>query len=183
MQMDDPIRDLGACPIEGLVARMPHADDPVWGEFAVRQNRSPVHERTRSIAFVIGQPSPGMTALPEPELLDYAPAPLCEAVMACADHVLAHFPGGRVQRMLLTELPAGATVAPHRDSGRAMTDTHRCHVPVLTHPDVRFVIDDRDYRLAAGRIYEFDNMRRHSVENPGPGRRIHLICNVRPAAR
>ena len=181
--MQVPIRTIGPCPVDALAALLPAADDPVWDTFAVRQNRSLVHERTRSIAFVIGQPVPGMAGLPEPDRLDYAPAPLIAEVLACADRVLAHFPGGRVQRLMLTELPGGQAVAPHRDSGRAMTDTHRCHVPVLTHPGVRFVIDGADHHLAAGQIYEFDNMRRHSVENRGDERRIHLICNVRPGER
>jgi aspartyl/asparaginyl beta-hydroxylase (cupin superfamily) len=53
---------------------------------------------------------------------------------------------------------------------------------VVTNPDVSFVIDDVDHRLAAGRCYEFDNTRPHMVANRGATRRVHLICDVLPPA-
>ena len=181
MRMDEPIRLLGECPVDGLAALLPDADDPVWDVHGDRQRRFQVHTRTRSIVFLIGRPTPGMIALPEPERLDYAPTPLAAAAWTCGERVLRYFPGGRIQRLLLTELPAMTAIPPHKDGGMAMTDTWRCHVPVLTNPEVTFMIDERDYHLAPGRIYHIDNMRRHGVDNRGATRRVHLICNIAPA--
>jgi hypothetical protein len=179
--MDEPIRLLGDYPIDALAALMPAADDPVWDVWADRQRRFKVHTQTRSIVFALGRPTPGMTALPVAERVEYAPAALGAAVWACGETMLRHFPGGRIQRLLLAELAPMSGVSPHKDGGMAMTETYRCHAPVLTHPDVAFMIDDRDYYLEAGRIYVVDNMRRHGVENRSSMRRVHLICNIAPA--
>jgi hypothetical protein len=179
--MDEPIRLLGDYPIDALAALIPDTDDPVWDVRADRQRRFEVHTRTRSIVFVLGRPAPGMTTLPVPERLDYAPAALAQSVRACGETMLRHFPGGRIQRLLLAELPPMSGIPPHKDGGMAMSETYRCHAPVLTHPDVAFMIDDRDYYLKAGCIYVIDNMRRHGVENRSSMRRVHLICNIAPA--
>ena len=180
MRTDEPIRLLGDCSIDALADVMPDAGDSVWDVHADRQQRFEVHAQTRSIVVLIGRSTPGTTSLPVPERLDYVPVALADAAWACAEQVLRHFPGGRIQRLLLAELPPLSRIRPHRDGGIAMSETFRCHVPVLTHPDVMFMIDDRGYHLEAGRIYHIDNMRRHGVDNRSPTRRVHLICNIAP---
>jgi aspartyl/asparaginyl beta-hydroxylase (cupin superfamily) len=75
----------------------------------------------------------------------------------------------------------GASVGEHADEGISLEQTHRCHVAVVTNPEVRFVIEGSSYYLEPGEAYEVDNMRLHSVSNPTGQRRVHLICNILPA--
>ena len=153
-------------------------DDPVWDRFAKRQREYPVHQRTRSIGFIWTDGWVNGKPLTLP--LNYAPKPLEAAVRSCCQRILAQYPGGSILRLMLTELPAGSAIPRHRDAYALLEQTHRCHLPVVTNPDVTFMIDDVDYHLAAGEAYEVDNMRPHAVTNAGSERRIHLICNVLP---
>ena len=179
MKLAQPLRHLGTVPVEALRAALPAEDDPVWDRFSMRQRDFPVHRKTRSIAITWTDGWVGDQPLTiEP---DYAPAPLAEAAKACASAILTHFPGGKVVRLMLTELAPGAAIPRHRDTSAILERSHRCHVAVETRPEVVFMVDDVDYHLPAGELYEFDNMRPHGVSNPGPVRRIHLICNVLPA--
>ena len=113
-----------------------------------------------------------------------------ERVDAIAKDLLAHFLDrirahydGRVVIAVLAELAPGASILPHRDSGPIHTRSHRCHLPIVTKPDVDFVIDGGSFHLAPGRAYEVDNIRGHAVHNRGTERRVHLVCNVMPLAK
>ena len=178
MRMSEPFKQLCSYPVGEIAALLPAADDPVWDRFAKRQREYPVHQRTRSIGFiwsdgwVKGKP----LSLP----LGYAPKPLTAAVMACGEAILAYYPGGSISRLMLTDLPAGTAIPRHRDAYALLEETHRCHLPIVTSPDVTFMLDDVGYHFPAGEIYEIDNMRPHAVTNAGSERRVHLICNIMP---
>jgi hypothetical protein len=182
MKLPEPLVRVAACPVAALAAAMPGAPDPVWETERFRQTSYPVHRLTRSILFEwldndwrLGSP---MTI----QRYDYAPAALAAAVQDCAVRVLALYPGARLARATLAELPAGAVIAPHRDNGIAITAVHRIHLPVLTNPQVHFFIDRVSHYLEAGIVYEFDNTRLHAVENRSAERRVHLMLDLMPAA-
>jgi aspartyl/asparaginyl beta-hydroxylase (cupin superfamily) len=179
MKLDQPLRHLGSVPVEALRAALPPEDDAVWDRFSMRQRDFPVHRKTRSIAIAWTDGwLAGKLLTIEP---DYAPTALTAAARDCAIQILRHFPGGKVVRLMLTELASGAAIPRHRDMGELLAQSHRCHIAIETRPEVVFMVDDVDYHLPEGELYEFDNMRPHGVSNPGPVRRVHLICNVLPA--
>ncbi len=178
MKMSVPLKHLCACVLEDIVAQIPDAADPLWGRFSKRQREYAVHQRTRSIGFI--WTDGWVNGKPLTLALNYAPKPLQEAVVACGQRILALYPGGSILRLMLTELPAHTAIPRHRDTYALLEETHRCHLPVMTNPDVTFMIDDVDYHLSVGEAYEVDNMRPHAVTNAGSERRIHLICNVLP---
>ena len=178
MKLDVPLRHLGVCPIGDIAAALPPANDPVWDRFAKRQKDYSVHLKTRSIGFL--WTDGWVSGAPLTIDLGYAPDQLAQAVRAAGETILAHYPGGKILRLMLTELVAGGSIPRHRDSSEMLETVHRCHVAVVTNPNVTFSIDDVDYHLPAGEVYEFDNMRPHSVANGGEERRIHLICNILP---
>lgn len=178
MQMSDPIRHIVSCPVDAILAALPNEADPLWDYFSLRQATFKAHRRTRSIVFLLTNTS--LKGVPVVMDMGYAPPALRDAAMACGQRLLTHFEGGKILRLLLTELPPGAAIGRHHDSGDILESTHRCHIPVLTNPAVTFMVDDVDYRLAAGEAYEFDNMRVHGVSNAGAERRIHLICDILP---
>jgi hypothetical protein len=177
MRMTTPITPLFDYAIDELVAALPGEADPAWDLYRLRQQRFEVHDATRSILFRWTAPHPSGS----PAILTstYPPAPLADAVMACGSR-LARALSGTATALLLTELRPGQRIGRHCDSGELLERTRRCHLPIVTNPDVRFLIDDEPYQLRAGTVYELDNMRPHSVENGGSTRRVHLICNILP---
>lgn len=180
MQMPVPIAKLFDFPVDAILAALPPEDDAIWDAFAARQNQYRVHSRTRSIPFRWTNPQSNdahpIVTVPLP-----APPALTDAVTPFLDRLRAYY-SGRVVIAVLAELGAGADILPHRDSGPIHERTHRCHLPIVTSPEVDFVIDGEVFNLAPGEAWEVDNMRGHAVRNRGTARRVHLVCSVLPAA-
>ena len=81
----------------------------------------------------------------------------------------------------LLRLAPGAAIRPHRDAELAFERGEaRLHVPIVSHPDVEFVIDGERVPMAAGTCWYINANLTHHVRNPGPGERIHLVvdCTV-----
>jgi aspartyl/asparaginyl beta-hydroxylase len=59
----------------------------------------------------------------------------------------------------------------------------RLHIPVITGPGVEFVLAGEPLHMGPGECWYLDVLNAHSVMNPGPGPRIHLVvdCVVNPA--
>lgn len=180
MQMPVPITKLFEFPVDAILAALPDADDPLWDEFAARQNAFRVHSQTRSIPFRWTNPT-SSDAHPIVTVPLATPPALAEAVTQFLDRIRDHY-AGRVVIAVLAELAPGGDILPHRDSGPIHARTHRCHLPIVTNPDVDFLIDGEVFHLEPGQAYEVDNLRGHAVKNRGTGRRVHLVCSVLPSA-
>lgn len=96
-------------------------------------------------------------------------------------------------RQILDELPAaihtvralkiktGGTLNPHRDGDRYAYEggtVCRLHLPIYTNPDVKFVIDDVEHHLEAGKLYFTDVSLMHTVHNEGNIDRVHLVIDT-----
>jgi len=53
----------------------------------------------------------------------------------------------------------------------------RFHIPVVTGPGVEFVLGGEPLHMAPGECWYVDVSNAHSVHNPGPGPRIHLVVD------
>ena len=181
MRLSEPLIRLFDIPVDDLAQALPDATDPVWDIDKFRQTKHEVHRHTRSIVFESLRNGwvPGQPRIVEQQ--NYAPQALATIAYAYADKIAAHY-SGKIVRLVLAELAPRGTIVVHRDHGAGLTLVHRCHLPVITNPDVQFFIDMTPHHLQAGVAYEFDNTRRHSVENNSDERRIHLLCDVMPAA-
>jgi hypothetical protein len=73
-------------------------------------------------------------------------------------------------------------VARHIDKSPSAEVPHKIHIPVVTNPDVRFLIDQGEYVLERGRAYEVNNRRPHEVRNNSGEDRLHLIFDYFDAA-
>jgi hypothetical protein len=179
MRLPERLVHLFPYPTPQIERHLPPAASPVWDMEGGRQNVHNVHRFTRSIVFewldsdwTVGKPV-------VVKHLDYAPAELVEPVYRCANILQEHF-GGKIVKLMLAELAPGGHVAVHRDAPPSLTEVHRCHVPVLTNPDVIFFIEKVPHYLEPGNAYEFDNTRFHSVWNRSATRRVHLLCDIMP---
>jgi hypothetical protein len=75
-------------------------------------------------------------------------------------------------------LGAGATISEHRDLRLAFADGEvRLHVPVVTSPEVEFVLDGGRVPMQAGECWYLDLTQPHRVTNRDMSARIHLAID------
>jgi hypothetical protein len=82
---------------------------------------------------------------------------------------------GAFPRIMLARMAPGGVIHPHRDGNPSAKWPHKIHIPLLTNPDVAFIIEGVSYHLPAGEAIEVNNMGVHAVSNNGASDRIHLI--------
>lgn len=92
--------------------------------------------------------------------------------------VADRFPGVR-NRIRLMRLRSGGRILRHSDPMHTVAgNIVRLHVPVVTNPDVRFLVDGRRIPMAAGETWHVDVRFPHEVENLGTTHRVHLVIDL-----
>ncbi|MBV8253695.1 MAG: aspartyl/asparaginyl beta-hydroxylase domain-containing protein [Chitinophaga sp.] len=80
----------------------------------------------------------------------------------------------------LLKLESGSVIKPHCDLDGAYEDGFvRIHIPVITHPDVVFMVDGERVNMQPGQCWYANFSKRHSVENLSPIDRVHLVIDAR----
>jgi aspartyl/asparaginyl beta-hydroxylase (cupin superfamily) len=88
---------------------------------------------------------------------------------------LFHFPKIAVRLM---RLEVGAVIKPHRDHELGYEDGQfRLHIPIVTNPDVHFILDGEELTMRAGECWYTNVNYEHSVVNEGTEDRIHLVID------
>ena len=78
----------------------------------------------------------------------------------------------------LLRLNAGAVINPHRDYCLGYEDgVFRIHIPVVTNPDVEFILAGERISMEEGSCWYIDANEEHSVANKGKEDRIHLVID------
>ena len=76
-------------------------------------------------------------------------------------------------------LAPGARVFEHHDPDSSIDrETARLHVPIVTHPDVDFVIGGRRVQMNAGELWYGDFSFPHKLCNRSRIERVHLVIDV-----
>lgn len=153
-----------------------------WLDNKQRQQEYDVHRQTESVVMIFtdGSGWPDITISREAgwELLAEEAIPLME------DIVQRHYaPGGTIIRAMAAKLLPGEVIKPHFDKHPSFGHGHRIHIPIITNPRVRFMIDGRPYQFEVGQAYEINNQKTHSVMNKGKEGRINFIFDYVPADR
>ncbi|MGB5132473.1 MAG: aspartyl/asparaginyl beta-hydroxylase domain-containing protein [Steroidobacteraceae bacterium] len=174
MDIGVPIRNFGKVDVEPLAAAILAQDEAAWNENVQRQKDYEVHEQTRSIVLLFAEVSdwPAIEVSKQPgwdRLADVAVPVMHEIIRNW------YPPGGTIIRAMAARLLAGGRILPHRDSHPSFGAGHRIHVPIVTNPRVRFMIDGRPFQLEVGQAYEINNQKIHSVMNKGDADRINFI--------
>lgn len=86
----------------------------------------------------------------------------------------------KIVRSLLASMPPGVVIPVHHDTGHWVKYTHRVHVPIITGPELEFLVGPNEqslqsYDLCEGRIIELNNQAKHAVTNNLSYHRVHLI--------
>ena len=179
MDIDKPLRELGAVDSGALREAILAQEEAAWFEERIRQEVFDVHRQTESIVLVFTKLDnwPEIEVYKEPGWDRLAEV----AVPVMHDIIARHYsPGGTIIRAMAAKLVAGGKITPHVDSHPSFHMGHRIHVPISTNPRVRFMIDGRPYRLQVGQAYEINNQKNHSVMNKGAEDRITFIFDYVP---
>lgn len=81
-------------------------------------------------------------------------------------------------RSRLMKLAPFADVRQHADAHHHWFDRVRVHIPIATHPQVRFYCGSECVHMAEGEGWIFDNWRLHRVEHPIDTERVHLVADT-----
>lgn len=80
----------------------------------------------------------------------------------------------------LLRLGPGGIIREHRDDDLGLPDSDlRLHVPIVTDPQVDFLLDGERVPMQAGECWFLDLSRPHRVENHGGTARVHLVLDCR----
>lgn len=149
-----------------------------WYLDTSRQDNYSAHEETNSfflnrvlIAWRLGEPLQLHYKSDNKDIWSLV-EPIVKELEQKVDGVRGH--------VLFINLPAGKSVKPHEDAGQYFLSVARFHVPIITNPDVSFVVGGEDKFLEVGQCWEINNNKTHSVENRGAEDRIHLLIDVMP---
>jgi len=181
MDIDVPLRELGAIDTTTLREAILSQEEAAWHEEEYRQQSYDVHYETESIVLVFtdGSNWPNIEVRKEPgwDRLADAAVPVMNEILG------KHYSkGGRIIRAMAAKLLVGAEIKPHRDRHPSFHCGHRIHVPITTNSKVQFMIDDQPYQFKVGQAYELNNQKSHSVVNEGTEDRITFIFDYVPAA-
>jgi hypothetical protein len=88
------------------------------------------------------------------------------------------FGDGTISMFLLNLMNPHSNIEPHVDDTTG--NKRRIHIPLVTHPDIKFRNGNDEIHMEVGKVYLFDHEKEHSVINPTDYERIHLIMDWRP---
>ena len=177
MLMHEPTNPLGKFDCQALTERVLALDESAWAGDPRRQQDYDVHAQTQSIIllFCTGWPQVEVTRANGWELL------AVDAVPLMAQVVKKHYaPGGTVLRAMMVRLPPGGRISRHKDAHPSFSIAHRIHVPLVTNPDVEFIVGTERVPPRAHFAFELNNLMFHQVANNGNEGRIHFIFDYAP---
>ncbi len=179
MNIDVPLRDLGAVDATALHDVIVAQEEIAWHEDRSRQESFYVHDQTRSMVMIALDddrwPVGSVTRGRGWKRIADAALPVMDGI------VRKHYPeGGEVIRAIAACLNAGSRIRAHSDIHQSFHCAHRIHVPITTNPKVWYTINGRPFQLPPGQAFEINNQAQHSVTNRGSGDRITFIFDYVP---
>lgn len=142
-----------------------------WIDWELRQNRYKVHSTTQSYPFYFSEYGETAKAYNIDTRLWELTKPIIEE--------LEHWYNRRAEVILLVKLLPFKSIRPHTDGGW-FVHTHRIHIPIITDPDILFIVDAKKFHLECGYAYEMNNVVEHGVQNPTDIGRVHLMVDILP---
>ena len=81
--------------------------------------------------------------------------------------------------IIITRLPPGCDIEPHDDRGSWAAEYYNCKLHLTVAGESMSVCDGDTVAMSQGEVWTFDNLKIHSVHNPGPVDRIAVIVSMR----
>ncbi len=168
---------LGKVDCSHLAQKVLSLDESAWLTDSRRQDDYDVHAQTQSIilTFCEGWPEVKVFHAAGWDLLAQEAQPVMDQLIG------KHYPpGGTVLRAMMARLSPGRRIALHTDAHPSFAAAHRIHVPLVTNPDVEFIVGGERVPPRPHYAFELNNMMAHSVVNRGDADRIHFIFDYAP---
>lgn len=110
----------------------------------------------------------------------YPAAGLLLAVKPLVYQVMAAVNAEHLGGVLITRIPAGGSVKPHKDTGWHAT-FHNCkvYVPIHSNNQCWNITNGERINMETGEAWTFNNLVQHSVHNKGTTERVTLIISMR----
>ena len=172
MDFDGSFSLIGAHATESLRAKVSALAAEDWLEDAWRQHVYRPHRESNTILLMFDKDyrHEAPTTLP-------AHARFEAEMGAIYQRLKEHYGTGYPVRALFARLPPEARVHPHSDAGFSLTNSHRVHLPVVTHPSAWFTVGGETKAVPYGELWEINNQREHSCYNQGDRDRVHLLVD------
>jgi Aspartyl/Asparaginyl beta-hydroxylase len=98
--------------------------------------------------------------------------PMIFGLMAAVD-------GERLGGALITRVPAGREIAPHKDGGWHVDYYEKFYVQIANPQGCIFECEGEQFEPRQGDVYWFDNRKLHSIKNDGSVDRMTLIVCIK----
>jgi hypothetical protein len=87
---------------------------------------------------------------------------------------------GKVVRAEIIKMLKNTKIRKHVDKGEMLSVSRRCHIPIITNPNVFFTVFNNTVNMEEGYCYEINNCLPHAVENNSNLDRVHIIIDILP---
>ena len=150
-----------------------------WDMESVRQEVYKVHSKTKTIPIKWSYDSLIKETVPPKHPIYYSlfdTYTFTESIRPMVEEVYGK---GEFYRICLVKLTANSKIGAHKDSGESLIKDKRIHIPIITHPDIKFSVGGEVKNMRVGEMWTIDNSATHSVDNPTNVDRVHLIIDYK----
>jgi quercetin dioxygenase-like cupin family protein len=150
----------------------------LWNEHTSRtEDPSSPHHGLDDIWARFGDPKRASDGSPHAAFW-YPSADILGIKATCLD-LMRNVEGVELGGVLITRIPAGASVKPHTDPGWHARRYEKYGVQITSAPGQKFCFEGEELETRPGDVFWFDNSHTHWVTNPTPYERITMIVCVR----
>ena len=154
------------------------ANPQLWNEHPERtQDPTSPHHGLDDIWARYGDPARATDGAPH-DAFWYSCADVLGIKSMCLDLMRA-VDGVELGGVLITRIPAGASVKPHTDPGWHARRYEKYGVQITSAPGQAFCFEGDELETRPGDVFWFDNAHTHWVTNPTPYERVTMIVCVR----
>jgi hypothetical protein len=93
---------------------------------------------------------------------------------------LEKYVDGKVVHSEIISMKPNSRIRIHKDRGDMLYVARRFHIPLKTNDNTFFIVEDEQFFLKEGSVYELNNVKYHGVRNNSEEIRIHLIVDIFP---
>lgn len=162
--------------VQPLLAELQGLPESAWVDHFVRDNYEG-RWRILPLRGPAGETHPIRLASTHPGQTAFGSAPILETLPAFKS-LLARFQCP-LQSVRVMALEPGSSIREHRDPDLdGAGGVVRLHVPLATHPDVRFLLNGAAVPFEVGTCWYLRLSDPHAVENASGASRIHLVLDV-----
>jgi len=175
---EGPMKHMGVVSPKNIRKMIESAGEEVWAEDAWRQQKYKVHSETEAITLfwrynVLDETEYKPRWSEWKDFFEPAFRKACDAYGYNYDEA-------DVWKAMIARIPAGNSVKPHEDLAPALVFAHRIHWAISGEEGVKTWIGQHEVQLKDGDLFEFNNIRTHTVSNEGKNNRVHAIFDLIP---